>query len=119
MSSNLRIGIAILILFSIIIIIKNIKDKKLQLSFSIFSIIIGFLMVIALAVPSVLENLANLFGFEVTSNMLFLVAIFITFYLIFRLMIILSAEYKKNVKLIQEISMLKARIEILEKNREN
>ena len=112
--SNLKIGLSVVILLAIFVIIKNVKDKKLQLSFSIFSIITGIFMVIALVVPSLIENISNLLGFEVASNMLFLVAIFMIFYLIFRLMIIVSAEYKKNVVLIQENKKLKKRIQEME-----
>lgn len=114
MSANLKIVLAILIIIAIFIIIKNIKNKKLQLSFSIFSIITGFLMIIALAVPSLLDNISSFFGFELTSNMLFLVAIFVIFYLIFRLMIIASSEYRTNVKLTQELSILKKKVEQLD-----
>ena len=115
MVMNLRIGLAIVILIAIVVVISSIKNKKLQLSFSIFTIIIGILMVIALLIPSLLDAIAGFLGFEVTSNMLFLVAIFIILYLIFRLMVIISSEYKKNVKLVQEISILKAKVEELEK----
>lgn len=108
------IAISIFIVIAICIMIKYIKQKKLQLSFSIFSIVTGILMIIALLVPSLLDNISNFLGFELTSNMLFLVATFIIFYLIFRLMIIASNEYKKNVKLVQEVSILKSRLEKLE-----
>lgn len=114
MMINLRIGLAIIILIAIIIIIRSIKNKKLQLSFSIFSIVIGVLMVIALLVPSLLDSIAKILGFEVTSNMLLVVAVFIILYLIFRLMIIASAEYRKNVKLVQEVSILKSKVKQLE-----
>ena len=110
----LKIGLAIVIVLAIFIILKNIKKGKLQLSFSIFSIITGILLIIALAVPSLLENISSFLGFEVPSNMLFLVSIFVLFYLIFRLMIIVSSEYKKNVKLVQELSILKTKVEKME-----
>lgn len=119
MSINLKIGLAIVIVIAMIIMIKYIKDKKLKLSFSIFSIVIGILLIIALAIPSLIENLSNVLGFEVASNMLFLIAIFTIFYLIFNLMIIASAEDSKNVKLVQEVSLLKAKVEELEKKLNN
>ena len=71
-------------------------------------------MIIALLVPSLIENLADLIGIKVASNMLFLVAIFIIFYLIFNIMLIVSAQDNKNVKLVQEVSLLKAKVEKLE-----
>ena len=114
MALNLRIGLSIVIIIVILLIIKNIRSKKLQLSFAIFSIVTGILMIIALTVPSLLDNVSKFWGFELASNMLFLVGIFIIFYLIFSLMIIVSSEYKKNVKLVQEVSMLKKKLEQLE-----
>ena len=46
--------------------------------------------------------------------MLFCITIFIAFYLIFNLTIKLSKEYQKSTLLIQEISLLKARVKKLE-----
>ncbi len=48
-------------------------------------------------------------------NMIFSIAIFIILYLIYNLTIQISKEQAKNVQLIQEISILKQRIEKLEK----
>ena len=48
-------------------------------------------------------------------NMIFSVAIFVILYLIFNLTTLISQEQNKNVLLIQEISILKQRIEELEK----
>ena len=47
--------------------------------------------------------------------MVFFITIVIIFYLILELMIALSKESKRNVTLIQEISMLKNRLVELEK----
>lgn len=115
MAFNLKIGLIIIIAFAIFIIVKNIKNGKLQLSFSIFSIITGTLLIIALTIPSLMEKIAGFIGFEVTSNMLFCLSIFMILYLIFSLMIIASDEHRKNIKLIQEISLLKERVNQIEK----
>ncbi len=114
MTLNLKIGIVVVITLAICIIVRNIKNKKLQLSFSIFSILTGIVLIVALLIPSLIEKISDLLGFEIASNMLFFISIFVIFYLIFRLMIIASDEYKKSVKLIQEISILKNRVKDLE-----
>ncbi len=119
MALNLKIGLIIIIILAIIIIVKNIKNGKLQLSFSIFSIITGIALIVALAIPSLMEKMATFLGFEVTSNMLFCLSIFMILYLIFSLMIIASDQHRKNVKLIQEVSLLKERINHIEKNLPN
>ena len=61
------------------------------------------------------KNVASLLGFEMPINMIFSGAIFIILYLIFNLTILITKEYNKNVLLIQEISMLKKKVEELEK----
>ena len=114
MALNYKIALVVFIIFAICVIIKNVKDKKLQLSFSIFSLITGGALIVALLIPSLIERVSNFFGFELASNMLFLISIFMSFYLIFRLMIIVSDQYKKNVKLIQEVSILKDKLKKLE-----
>ena len=105
--------IAITLIY-IFLIINSIRKKKLQMSFSIFWIITGIALIIALIIPNLVENISHLLGFEVPANMVFCITIFVAFYLIFRLMVLLSKENNKNTKLIQEISMLKKRVEDLE-----
>ena len=46
--------------------------------------------------------------------MLFCITIFVAFYLIFNLTVKLSKEAQKNTALVQEISLLKKRVEKLE-----
>ncbi len=115
MPINLAIAVAITFIIFMIMIIKNVKNRKLQLSYSIFWILIGTILIIVLLIPNCLNNITKLLGFEVTSNMVFFITIVIIFYLILELMIALSKESKRNVTLIQEISMLKNRLVELEK----
>ena len=115
MPINLAIAVAITFIIFMIMIIKNVKNRKLQLSYSIFWILIGTILIIVLLIPNCLNNITKLLGFEVTSNMVFFITIVIIFYLILVLMIALSKESKRNVTLIQEISMLKNRLVELEK----
>ena len=95
-----------------------IYKKNLQISFSIFWIISGVLLVIALAIPNLIEVISHKLGFVAPSNMVFCLTIFVAFYLIFKLTIMLAQENEKNTSLIQEISILKKRVESLENERE-
>ena len=116
MSSNLRIALIIMVLIYIFFVLKKIRNKTLQLSFSTFWIISGILLIIAIITPSFIEYLTKLLGFELPANMMFCITILVAFYLIFNLTVRLSKESKKNVLLVQELSMLKKRVEELEKN---
>lgn len=114
MQLPLRIALIILTLLYIFIILRAIKHRKIQISFSIFWIFTGLILIIALAIPNAIGTISNLLGFKLTTNMIFCVTIFIAFYLIFNLHILLSNEKKKNTIIIQELSILKNKVKNLE-----
>ena len=108
MQISLRIALIIATLIYLFFILRAIKRKKLQISLSVFWIFT--------AIALIIEQISKWLGFEVTTNMIFCVTIFIAFYLIFSLMILISDLKRKNVKLIQEISILKKKVEEIENN---
>lgn len=118
MKSSLNIVLIIITLIYIFLIVRAIKNKKLQMSFSIFWLITGVLLIIALLIPDLVENIASGLGFEVPANMVFCITIFVSFYLIFKLTVSISKENAKNTLLVQEISILKKRVEELENKKE-
>lgn len=115
MQLTLRIALIIITIIYILVIIKAIKNKKMQISFSTLWIVIGLVLIIAIAIPNMIESISKLLGFELSVNMIFCAAIFLLFYISFNLNILISKESKKNTLLIQEISLLKKRIGELEK----
>ena len=119
MTLNLKIALTIMVLVYVFLILKTIRSKKLQLSFSIFWLVSGFLLLIAILIPNLIEYLTKLLGFEMPVNMLFCITIFIEFYLIFNLTVKLSNENKKNILLTQEISLLKKRVKDIEEGINN
>ena len=119
MQLSLNIVLIIITLIYLFLVIKAIRKKKLQMSFSIFWLITGIMLIIALLIPNLVENISKALGFEVPANMVFCLTIFVAFYLIFNLTISISKENKKNTTLIQEISMLKKRVEDLETKEKN
>lgn len=116
MQISLNLVLIVITLIYIFLILKSIRKKKLQMSFSVFWLITGVLLIIALLIPNLVENISKALGFEVPANMVFCLTIFVSFYLIFNLTVALSKENQKNTILVQEVSMLKKRVEELEKN---
>lgn len=115
MELPLRIALLVITLVYLFIVLKAIKHKKMQISFSIFWISTGVILIIALLIPNLIQDISAVLGFELTVNMIFCIAIFLAFYLIFQLNILLSKENRKNTLLIQEISLLKKEVEELKK----
>mgnify|MGYP001858346637 FL=1 len=114
MPLTLRIALIAITLIYILLILRSIRRKKMNVSFSIFWIIAGFILIIFAIVPNMVEAISKMLGFEAPSNMLFVLTIFIAFYLIFNLTTIISQENKKNVLLVQEVSLLKKKVKELE-----
>ena len=116
MSLTLRIALIIVTLIFILLIFKAIRKKEMNITYSLFWIAISILLIVAVCVPNLIETIAKQLGFEMPANMLFCLTIFIAFYLIFNLMVIASKEHRKNIALVQEVSLLKKRVAKLEEN---
>ncbi len=114
MQLTLRVALLVITCIYILVILKAIKHKKMQISSSLFWLLTGIVLIIALLIPNLMDIISSILGFELTVNMIFCVTIFIAFYLIFKLTILLSKQSQKNVTLVQEISILKKRVEKLE-----
>lgn len=114
MQLSLKIALICILLIYIFCILKAVKRKNMRIGYLIFWSITGVMLIIALLIPNLVDNISSKLGFEMPINMIFSIAIFIILYLIFDLTIIISKEEKKNTMLIQEISMLKKRVEDLE-----
>lgn len=119
MNIILRVALIIIMIIYLAIIVKAVKKKNMRINYLIFWIIIGIFLFIALLFPDLITIISNTVGFEVPLNMIYSVAIFIVLYLIHELMTLVSKEEKKNTLLIQEVSLLKKRVEKLEKSVDN
>ena len=117
MQLSLKIALIIIVLIYLFCITKAVKRKNMRIGYLIFWSIIGVMLIIALLIPNLVENISKLLGFEMPINMIFSAAIFVILYLIFNLTILISKLQNRNVVLIQEVSMLKKRVEELENNR--
>lgn len=118
MNISLKIALIVIVLFYILCILKAVKKKNMRIGYLIFWAITGVMLIISLLIPNLVENISHFLGFEVPINMIFSGAIFIILYLIFDLTTQISKEQRKNTLLIQEISLLKQRVDEIEKNKE-
>ena len=115
MSVSLKISLIAILLIYWFFIIKSVRNKSMRIDYLIFWLILGVGMIIAIAIPNFVENLSNLIGFELPINMIFSISILVIMYLLYDVTKQLTKEQNKNTMLIQEISILKNRIEKLEK----
>ena len=108
MGISLKVFLIMFLLFITIILINTLKRKNMSMKFVTVWLFILFLLFIFALFPNFLIGISNFFGFEATSNMIFLFGYFMLFYLVFNQSIELSKQKKEIVKLIQELSLLKS-----------
>ncbi len=115
MQNTLKIALIIIILIYIFFIIKSVKRKNMRINYLIFWSITAVILIISLLIPNLVEYISCKLGFEMPINMIFSLAIFIILYLIFNLTSQISNLERKNTALVQEVSILKKKIQDLEK----
>ena len=112
---SLKIALIIVLLIYLLCILRAVKKKNMRINYLIFWSIMGIVLIVSLIAPNFIENASNFLGFGLPINMIFSIAIFIILYLLFDLTKLITKEQNKNVLLIQEISLLKNKVEELEK----
>ena len=115
MTLSLKIALIIVLLIYWLLIVKSVRNKSMRIGYLIFWLVLGIAMIIALAIPNFVEKISNWVGFELPINMIFSGAILVILYLLYDVTKQLTKEQNKNTMLIQEMSIMKKRIEELEK----
>lgn len=110
MEITLKIFLLVLLLFQLFLIVKTVRAKKLSMKYGSFWIFLLILMAIIVIFPNIIFKLSDLFGFEASSNMIFILAFFFLFYVIFILTTSISIQNEKIKLLIQELSTLKEQV---------
>jgi len=119
MENRLKIILLIAVLFFIIMIINSIRKNNISLKYSLVWLSSGFITIILIIIPNFLEIISDLLGFKLVSNMVYMIAIIILLMISFCFTVIVSRQTNKIRLLIQELSLLKERVEILEDNSSN
>ena len=98
MSNILRYGTAGVAIILAIIILNCIRKNRLNLKYSLIWLATLLAILIAVLIPNLLEEVAKFLGFEVMSNMLFLVAIITLILITLSLTMIVSKPKSFNAK---------------------
>ncbi len=111
MASNLKVFLICLIVVGIYMIFSTIKKKKLSMKYGMYWTLVGLFMLGLVIFPNIIEWLANICGFKEAPNMLFLIAIFLLFYIVFNIFTSISKLIENNKAMAQELSILKNELE--------
>ena len=108
MSLVLRLILLAGAVFSCIYFIYMIRKRRLQIDYALFWVLFSILLVLFAALPGVVAAIAELLGFESTSNFVFVTIIFLLILRLFSVTLKLS-------KLNQQIAALTQRLAIMQK----
>lgn len=108
MSSTLRYGTAIVVVVFAIVIFNLVRRNKLSMKYALVWLATAFAMLVAVLIPNFLDLAAKLLGFELVSNMLFLIGMLLLMCISLSLTMIVSKQSNMIRLLTQEISMLKS-----------
>ena len=115
LSTNLRITLVVALVCYFVIILIFLKNKTLELKYTLLWILAGFIMAILVAYPSLLQIFVRIVGIESNMNGLFIFCIAFLMILVMSLTAIVSNQNRKIRKLIQIQSLMGKKIEDLEK----
>ena len=110
MNNNLRILLVIFALVLIIIILRLVSKNKIPIKYSLLWLTASLIIFLVGAVPDFINIFTKLIGFETTSNLVVGVILGILLCITLLLTIIISDQKRKIKLLIQEVSIIKGKI---------
>ncbi len=111
MTINLKIFLIFLLVLQVVLIVQTVKKKKMTMKYASFWLVLIGAMGIVVVFPEIIFFLSRMAGFEKSSNMLFLIGFFFLFYVSFVITTTISVQNERIKQLIQEVSLLKERVE--------
>ena len=118
MQLRLQIIIAIVLLLILIYIIQKIKSRKLEIKYALsWFAVIAVLLLFDLC-PFIMTWLSEITGIATPSNWLFALGFVFFILIVLSITVVVSSLVMQNKTLVQEVGMLKRRVEILEKQAE-
>lgn len=113
---DIRCGLIIILVILLLTILNMIRSGKMSMRYAFLWIILTAILLIAAIAPGFLDTLAGWLGFEVTSNMIFVVAIFLLLLISISLTRIVSEQSLSITLLTQEVSLLKKELDDIREN---
>lgn len=115
--NNLRFVLIVLVICYFLVILYFLKQKALNLKYTLLWLVAGVVMGILVAMPELLAWIIRIFGIQDNMNGLFIFSIGFIVLILLSLTSIASRQNRKLRTLTQELSILDKRVRELEQNR--
>lgn len=114
--ATLRISLIAAVICYFVVILYFLKQRALNLKYTLLWLVAGFVMGILVAIPELLVAIIRLFGIQDNMNGLFIFMIGFIILILLSLTSIASRQNGKLRKLTQELAILDKRVRELEQN---
>ena len=111
MQTNLKIFLIVFSLVLILSILKLISKNKLPIKYSLFWLAASIVILLVGTVPDVITFFTSLIGFETSVSLVTGIILGLLLLITLLLTIIISEQKRKITLLIQEVSMLKEKVD--------
>lgn len=115
--SHLRVTLIIVVISYFIVILYFLKQKALNLKYTLLWLVAGAVMGVLVVVPELLTRIIRLFGIQDNMNGLFLFCIGFIILILLSLTSIASRQNRKIRTLTQELAIIDKRVRDLEKEK--
>lgn len=115
MQSELRIGLLIASIITLVFILNNVVKNKMNIHYSMIWIIWGACLVLISIFPEIVFFVGDILRIEMPSNTIFLIMIFLLYCLSYYIYMQISKHNEEIITLNYEIANLKKKVEELEK----
>lgn len=113
--ATLRLTLIIAVICYFVVILYFLKQKALNLKYTLLWLVAGLVMGILVAVPEILVAVIHIFGIQDNMNGLFIIMIGFIIMILLSLTSIASRQNQKIRTLTQELAILDKRVRELEK----
>lgn len=113
--NHLRVTLILVVISYFLVILYFLKQKALNLKYTLLWLVAGFVMGVLVVVPELLTRLIRLFGIQDNMNGLFLFCIGFIILILLSLTSIASRQNRKLRTLTQELAILDKRVRDLER----
>lgn len=111
MSSILRLLVLIVSLLITLIVVQILRKGRVPIKYSLLWFLSSTIILFVAIFPGVLDSVASFMGFQTISNMVIGIILVILLFITMSLTIIVSGQKEKIKLLIQEVSILKEKVD--------
>lgn len=111
MNDKLIITVIIFALVLFFFVFQLLRKGRIPVKYALVWLFAVIIIFITSIIPDLMENLAEMLGFELLSNMVLCIFITVLIFVTIILTVMMAGQKKKTTLLIQELSILKAELE--------